>query len=257
MTLYVLICCCNSSILTVPGILHPVRSDVRYIVSHQKSEPVTFNDAVESMLLREDVFYSCVEGLGLSRNRNNAISVCSDVASADDICLIADDDVTYPEGAFDTVLDAFRNNSSDVLTFQISTGDPNLPFKYYRPDSYDILKPVIRGKGYVSSIEIAFRLSSVLSHDIRFDEDFGLRGKKYPGGGEEAVFISDCIKSKLKVRYIPEVIVCHKYESSGKSPKTLSKARMMLGVAKRTYGTFSAGTAIAFLRCLYRFVRMK
>lgn len=257
MTLYVLICCCNSSILNVPRILHPARKDVKYVISHQKTTDVPSDDAVNGMLLRSDVIYSSLNGLGLSRNRNNALEVCAQSAGNDDICLIADDDVEYPEDAFDTVLNAFRANVADVLTFQISTKDSNVPFKKYFPNAHDILKPVIRGDGYVSSIEIAFRISSIRSSGICFDENFGLGGRLYPEGGEEAVFISDCISNGLHVRYIPEVIVYHKYESSGKKQKTVSKARMMLGVAERVYGKFSLEAAIARLRCLYRHILMK
>jgi len=265
MKLNVLICCYGSSIVQVPSVLKELREDVRYIISHQQDDEYAASrgrledmgcETVATMLGRSDVVYSVLPGVGLSRNRNNCIQACAAVASSDDVCIIADDDVRYMDGSFDAILGAFASRKeADVIAFRISTGDPAVPFKVYPRGAHEVLKPVIRGNGYVSSIEMAFRLASVLGKGLKFDEDFGLKGRRYPQAGEEAVFISDCLKAGLRVFHEPVEVVVHPWESSGKSAKTVAKAKMMLAVAKRTYGALSVEAFIARARCVYRAVK--
>ena len=77
-----------------------------------------------------------------------------------------------------------------------------------------------------------------------------------PEGGEEAIFLSDCLKRGLTMKYVPEYVVGHPYMSSGKSPKTVRKARMMLAIACRCSGSFSIDAFVAFLRVIFRVLTM-
>ena len=66
----------------------------------------------------------------------------------------------------------------------------------------------------VSSLEIAFRRSSLRSVELCFDERFGL-GAEFPTG-EENIFLIDALHKGLKILYLPIPIVIHpEYHSGG------------------------------------------
>ena len=188
LTLDILICTVSDRLAGVPGMILPERDGVRYIVSVQHTGPtqeVTIPSALES---RPDITIGLLEGLGLSRNRNNAIRM-----STADICLIADDDNRYRSEYIDTIMDTWSTNpDADILTFQAETLKDEPLHPYPAP--------------YVCSVEISFRRSSVLEKGLRFDERFGL-GSPLLCAGEEEVFMADARRAGLNVRYIPEVIV--------------------------------------------------
>ena len=262
MKLHVLICCFNDSLLDVPDILLPERPDVSYVISHQHSAGYSLPDDTDElksrlneMLARPDVVLTSIEGKGVSRNRNNCLMKCFETAADDDVCLIADDDVRYFKDSFDRVLSAFSSNpSAGFIQFRIKTLGSSRQFRRlpYPVNPYRIRKVAVRGSKYVSSIEMAFRCGSVRSSGIRFNEQFGLGGTVYPEGGEESIFLCDCLRSGIKAYYVPVEIVEHPYESSSKAPKTIAKARMYLAVAEYVYGSCSYEALIARLRIVYR-----
>lgn len=267
MRLNVLICCYNASVEGVPSILRPPREDVRYVVSHQMSGEYAGAKRPEA-LDRPDVVYAPFIGRGLSANRNHCLDVlrnlegkvgnggATDLDTLDnreEICLIADDDVSYFGDSFDRILAAFEEEV-DIVAFRIRTPEGEPQFKKYPDKAFVVKKIPLWGKFYFSSIEIAFRMSAVGS--LRFDEDFGVGAKKWPEGGEEEIFLSDCLKRGLTMKYVPEYVVGHPYMSSGKSPKTVRKARMMLAIACRCSGPFSIDAFVAFLRVIFRVLTM-
>jgi glycosyltransferase involved in cell wall biosynthesis len=204
MKINILICTIDEGIGRVHRILQPVQKDVTYIISHQYLNEEF--KVIPKELIREDIILSQIPGRGLSRNRNNAISLADG-----DIALIADDDVQYLPGTFEIIREAFENdNELAVACFKIKTPDGEPEYKKYPVTSY------ILGKyrhHAISSVEIAFKTSPVKKTGIRFDERFGLGSEKLTGG-EETVFISDCIRAGLKVCYFPSYIVRHLYEST-------------------------------------------
>ncbi|QGQ48161.1 glycosyltransferase family 2 protein [Metabacillus sediminilitoris] len=140
---------------------------------------------------------------GLSYSRNEGLKYISG-----SIVTFSDDDCWYPEDSFQNVMNTLEKDASiDVACFQIF--DP-IQDVYYK-NNYDsnpktqISKRDITRK---SSIELFVRLKNVKPEDLRFDENFGL-GTKYPSG-EENIFLSDLMKKKLKISYIPQIIVYHK-----------------------------------------------
>lgn len=252
MRLNILISCYNGSVEGVGAMFQQKRGDVRYVVSHQMSEDYVQKNLPQAMD-REDVIYAPFRGRGLSLNRNH----CLDVVRAhsdhpgEEICLLADDDVSYLADSFDKVLEAFLEHPEiSVAAFRIATPPGQPPFKVYQDKSFMVNKIPLRGKFYFSSIELAFRLSSI--GDLRFDEDFGLGARKWPEGGEEAVFLCDCLGRGLKMMFFPEDVVVHDFMSSGKARKTIRKARMMQAVARRCYGPFSKDAIVGAFRTLYR-----
>lgn len=145
-------------------------------------------------------------GIGTSRSRNCAI----DNASGD-ICIIADDDISYVPDYLQIVSSAFETNpSADIITFQIITPD-GAPFKanYMPNERWHNLRTVLKG----ASIEIAFRRQSIINTGLKMNGEFGL-GSRYRIH-DDVIFLADAVKAGLKVKYIPVPLVIHPAESSG------------------------------------------
>lgn len=133
--------------------------------------------------------------IGLSKSRNMAI----ENAEAK-ICLISDDDLIYLNEFDQTILNEFeKNKSADVIVFQVEGIDKK--FKNYYKSARNLNWLTIMK---VSSVEIAFKLSSIKENAIMFDEDFGA-GAKY-SSGEENIFLKECLDKGLKISYVPKKI---------------------------------------------------
>lgn len=145
-----------------------------------------------------------VSDRGLSKSRNLALK-----NSSADICVVCDDDVVYKADVLKTISETFLKTQADVVRFQIETPEGS-PYKVY-PD--DVKVNTLRDAMGVSSIEIAFKKSAIISSGIDFDENFGLGGLF--SGSEDMIFISDCIQKGLFVESWPIKFVIHPKESSG------------------------------------------
>lgn len=188
LTLDIMICTIGDGIFRVSDMLLPERSDIRYTVSIQNPDNICQTDIPARLSARPDVNVSFMDGTGLSRNRNNALSMATG-----DICLIADDDNRYLPEYIDNILDAWSGNpDADIITFQAQTYEGAPLHPYPAP--------------YVCSVEITFRRSSIISKDLKFDERFGL-GSPLLCAGEEDVFMADAQRAGLNIKYIPKVIV--------------------------------------------------
>jgi len=224
LTLDILICTVADRIDRTVGMLLPQRQGVRYIISVQyESEPPALPCALQS---RTDVTISLLQGMGLSRNRNNAI-----LMSTAQICLIADDDNLYKPEYVDRIFDTWiKNPDADIITFQAQTYQGKPLHTYPAP--------------YICSQEITLRRESILSSNILFDERFGL-GSRYLCAGEEDVFIFDARKAGLKIKYEPQVIVQTDKDTTGIRFLTDKKVQITRGATFRyLHGTFGA-----VLRC--------
>jgi hypothetical protein len=129
---------------------------------------------------------------GLSRSRNLAL-----LNSEADLCLIADDDLSYIENYSSYIIDNFeREIGFSILVFIVE--GKNKKFKNYlnyakKLNFFTAMK--------VSSVQIAFKRSDILDNNILFKEEFG-SGSLYPMG-EENIWLSQCLKKGLKIKYIP------------------------------------------------------
>ena len=142
---------------------------------------------------------------GLSKSRNRAIE-----NAIGDVCVIADDDVTYIDGYDQIIAEAFEKNKDvDIFTFQVNTPNGDKYKNYSEKKFYHNMKSVLK----VSSIEIVFNRKKIINNDINFNEHFGL-GAEF-SSGEENIFLRECLRKGLKIMYIPEPIVIHDKESSG------------------------------------------
>lgn len=141
---------------------------------------------------------------GLSVSRNMALQN----ASAE-ICLLADDDEVFIDDYKKIILEQFEKNPQyDIITFQVEGIERE--FKRYSPKE--------RSLGFlysmkVSSVEIAFRLDRIKEKGIKFNERFGAGGKYF--AGEENIFLYDCLRAGLKIKYVPiKIADLHIGESS-------------------------------------------
>ena len=209
MTLDVLISTIDRGIHSAARVpIEPI-DGVRWIVSWQ----VTGGEAPElpPALRRPDVLVDTTRERGLSRNRNNALRL----ATAD-ICLIADDDVTYTHDGLMAVIDTFeRHPSLQLATFQFTTSEGNTP-KAYPTVSFDLARPP-RGY-YVSSIETAFRRDAVQGR-LAYCELMGA-GAPVLHAGEDELLVRHAVKAGLRCRYFPVVIVAHLGTSTGSRKPT-------------------------------------
>lgn len=152
---------------------------------------------IRTTITGQNVRMLSVEERGLSRSRNKAI----DHATAD-ICLFADDDVTFNIGYLETIREAYsKHPNADIITFQMDqVGDPRR-LKHYPVKTKRLGR---RGVLRVSSCEIAFRRRSIMAANLCFDTRFGA-GADY-SMGEETIFLLDALRAGLSIVYVPRQI---------------------------------------------------
>ena len=173
---------------------------------------------------------------GLSRSRNIAID-----HAVSDICLICDDDVRLIDGFDDVILRSYEENSeADIICFQ-AVDEFGEYFRKYHPRSRWINYKTVMN---VSSIEISFRLRSIVSNNISFDERFGL-GTQFPTG-EESIFLMDSLKKGLKILYLPLPIVQHPLDCSGNDWDNKNMIIAKGAMFYRMYGRFAVFLCFLF-----------
>jgi len=129
---------------------------------------------------------------GLSKSRNMAIR-----NSDADICILADDDIVYTDDYTEKVKTQFEQYpDADIITFQVEGIEKKFKDYYKTVKTLNYLTSM-----KVSSVEIAFRRSSIVKNNINFNENFGA-GAKYQMG-EENIFLTQCLRMGLKVIYVP------------------------------------------------------
>lgn len=235
MILNLLVATIDAGIGKVENLLLDPRSDVRYIISHQVTDE-RFRPVPEA-LKRDDVVVGQIKGRGLSRNRNNALALADG-----DIALLADDDALYRPRYFETVLDTFSTEKAiDVACFKIATPDGEPEYKEYCSRSYLLNE---ESHHFISSLEVAFRLETVKEVGLQFDERFGT-GSPLVSYGEEAVFIDDCLKSGMRVSYIPYYVVEHPLESAVRRLDEFAEEKVIFKGAydARRYGWLAVAAA--------------
>lgn len=234
MKLTILISTYNERIGNVARVLLPVQDNVSYIVSHQYTSREY--KIIPADLRRSDVIVSQIAGKGVTKSRNNAMELASG-----DVGLFADDDITYKQEYIDTVRAVFRENAdTDVALFKIKTPAGEPEYKNY-PIQQKVLKKLPHA---VSTLEIAFRISRVKQKNIWFDERFGA-GQQLLINTDETIFVEDCLRSGLKVVFVPEYVVEHPYQSTIKSIPKYDKRRNWVtgGYDCRTNGIWAMGKA--------------
>ncbi len=222
MILEIQICTIGDGILKVPEIFLPERDDVRYLVSWQVENPLDVPKAeILSCFRRRDVRLFTMQGRGLSRNRNNAL-----MRTEGDIVLISDDDCTYTNEYFDTIISTYRQETNaDIILFKA-----NYPKAY--PERQMPYRKAMRCKGYYpASVEITIARKAV-NKGLHFNEDFGLGSGKYICG-EESVMLKDAETSGMNILFVPRVIVNTPAGTTGERFLTDTKVQKAKGATFR------------------------
>lgn len=141
---------------------------------------------------------------GLSKSRNHAIR-----NATGEICLIADDDLVYNDNYVKTVLDAYiEYPEADMIAFYVGSLNDNRPTTRQKTKKLGLLYSL-----KISSVQVSFKLSSIKSHALQFNEYFGA-GSTFVCG-EENIFLAQCLKAGLKIMYVDkEIAIVKQNESS-------------------------------------------
>lgn len=175
---------------------------------------------------------------GVAASRNAALD-----RARGEIVLIADDDVTHPEGAYAAIRRAFAADPGlDLLAGRSFTPD-GAPRKPGQDRAHRLR---LWNSGRISSHELAFRRARVAAAGIRFDERFGAGAGTPTFLGEEYVFVADCLKAGLSGRYAPIPVSVHPPESSGFVWRGPAAARARAAVLGRVFGPWAPLMRLAF-----------
>lgn len=246
-----LICTIDEGISKVEEILLSPMPDVRYLVSWQISEK--FADAANAVLpkihvnqknisslnlpdalkSRTDVRVVTLAGIGLSRNRNNALK-----HARGDLLVIADDDCRYTPDSIRSIKEVFHKHADAAIIQMQGLSYEGHLLHNYPVDSYEYQnRPRFT---YVSSWELVLRRSNLLP---AFDERFGIGA--YLGCGEEELFVAMAARKGLKVYYEPIPFVFTDADTSGtKFARSKAVQRAKGGLLTLLHGPVSA-----FARC--------
>lgn len=150
-----------------------------------------FNSIEKFKYNNHDVIYLNFNEKGVGLNRNNTL-----MRATGDICLFADDDMVYENDYVEKIEKAYLENpNADVIIF-------NLIEK--KPKRYIIRKKTrINYLNYLryGTARISFKLKSIRENAIYFNQCFG--GGTEHCHGEDNLFLTACLKNKLKVYAVP------------------------------------------------------
>lgn len=137
----------------------------------------------------KDIKFISLNERGVGLSRNNAL-----MRATADICIFADEDLTYVDGYKEIIANAFMNNpEADMILFNVPSKNSKRPThiitKNKRVRWFNCLKYGV--------VKMAIRTESIRNANVYFSLNFG-GGAKY-GSGEDSLFIAQCIKSGLKV----------------------------------------------------------
>lgn len=181
---------------------------------------------------------------GLSKSRNIALH-----QATGKIVLIADDDVSYPEGFREIIINAYNQNQSvPLICFQTLTTDGK-PFCRYPKG------PVFLGQNdleKVLSIEVTAQTKALREKNCVYNEWFGL-GARFQDA-ETLFFLRSALHKGLRVLFCPENIVIHKSYSSSDE---VASDRLIYAKMAGFYKRFKTGAYYYLLKYLFFLGRKK
>lgn len=240
MSVQLLISTINEGINKLEFMLMPPVEGVTYLISHQclKEEFKIIPEALK----RNDVRLIQIISTGLSVNRNNCL-----MHADGDILMILDDDIIIKPEYISKLRGLFSSDNVDIACCKIKTYNDEPEYKSYSKKEIN-LKKISQLKA-VSSIEISIRNKSFKSKDIWFDERFGLGTRAQ--SGEELIFLNDCLKKGLKIKFFPEYTIEHPFNSSAKNISPYSDSRLFTSGAQ----AFALYKNLAYLRNFIAVIR--
>jgi glycosyltransferase involved in cell wall biosynthesis len=152
----------------------------------------------ESIIDGHTVKYIATNARGVSLNRNTAIA-----ASTGDILIIADDDVVYDDGCFDTIRRAYeRFPRADMILFDVPSTNPERATFTLKQSKMCRFDEIVRFATFQCTIR-----RRVADGGVRFDERFGPGSKVYGDtSGEDTLFIAKTRQHGHKIAYVKERI---------------------------------------------------
>ena len=140
---------------------------------------------------------------GLSKSRNRLIK-----KAKGDICVIADDDVTYNDNYEEIIKQSYLENpEADCICFFVKSNNKQRKVKKRKNFKINFLTSM-----RITSFQITFKRESFIKNKIRFDEIFGA-GSTFQHG-EETIMLCECLKKKMKLIYLDKIIGEVKQENS-------------------------------------------
>lgn len=152
------------------------------------------NSIEEIKWKKNNIKYLNFNEKGVGLNRNNAL-----MRATGDYCLFADDDMIYVDNYEEKVIKAFRDiPKADIIIFNLIEKEKKRKIidKTVRIHWYNYLK--------FGTVRIAVKLSSIRKKGIYFNQCFG--GGTEHSHGEDNLFLTSCLKNKLKIYAVPEFI---------------------------------------------------
>lgn len=126
---------------------------------------------------------------GLSKSRNMALK-----NSIGEFCLLCDDDEKIYDDFESKIIQAYVDlPDADLIAFQIDNAGKSYPKITKKINYLTALK--------IASWQITFRRKSILENNILFDESLGSGVSK--AGGEENLFLYNCLKKGLNIYFVP------------------------------------------------------
>ncbi len=144
---------------------------------------------------------------GVGKNRNIAL-----MYSSAKYILFGDDDINYVNNLEEIIVNCFNEiKNADVLIFNIETTG-NDEIAQGRRQNRKVKR--VRWYNYMNygAVRIACRRERIFQNNIWFSDLFG-GGAKY-SCGEDTIFLSDCLKNKLKIYCVPITIATVDQSSS-------------------------------------------
>ncbi len=193
-------------------------------------------ESISHLKNRDDVLYIPTDTKGISVSRNIAIK-----NATGDYIIIMDDDVDFLLDSIERLIKCMDEDDVDIGTYyhKYTNGKTTKNKEHsFSHNMLNIANP--------SSIDICLKRESIVASGVLFDEGFGL-GTRYPSG-EEMVFLSDCIRSSLKLKRYPIEVCIHPPVTSGSDfystkEKILAKNAMF----KRVYGQLGGVMFMLFI----------
>lgn len=143
---------------------------------------------------KNDIMYLNFDEKGVGLNRNNSL-----MRATGDICLFADDDMIYENDYVEKVEKAFKENpDADVIIFNLIENNPRrfIIKKKTKINFWNYMR--------YGTARIAIKLKSIKENAIYFNQCFG--GGTEHCHGEDNLFLTDCLRKKMKIYAIPEYI---------------------------------------------------
>lgn len=176
---------------------------------------------------------------GLSKSRNLAIK-----NSDADICLFADNDVTYEDKYINIILDAYkRHPDADIIAFTVNSTNIDRPSRVLNNGRVNRIMSM-----KISSVQISFKKNIIDKYQLQLNENFGA-GSGIFSNGEENIFLYHAIKKGLKVYYVDQKIATVNHDEStwyGKNPERdlLTKGAMFYVMSPSLYPLYNIQFAV-------------